>query len=302
MGVVVLGSANLDVMIALQRIPAPGETVLTDTVERGCGGKGANQAVAASRAGAATSFLGAVGDDDAGRMLLDGLSGAGVDTSAVRRSDGPSGTAYVMVDAHGENAIVVVGGANAGYTELTAAEADRIRRADVLLMQLEVPVETVTAAAEIARAAGVFVVLNAAPYADLPAELLDRLDLLILNQHEAALSAGMSAPPDELADVILGSVPGVLITLGADGSLLATRDSEPVRIAAPRVRVVDTTGAGDTFAGAYAAAIVEGMSVSERLRFAGAAAALAVQEHGAVSAIPDRARIDEALARFYPRR
>lgn len=300
MSVVVLGSANLDVVIALQRIPSPGETVLTDTISRGCGGKGANQAVAAARSGATTTFLGAVGNDDAATLLLDGLSGAGADVSAVRRTDGPSGTAYVMVDAHGENAIVVIGGANAGYTDLTEAEADSIRRADVLLMQLEVPIETVTAAATIARAAGVQVMLNAAPYAELPPALLEQLDLLILNEHEAALTAGMQGTPEELAAAILEAVPGVLITLGAAGSLHATRGAEPVRIEAPQVTAVDTTGAGDTFSGAYAAATVEGLPASDRLRFAGAAAALAVQEGGAVDAIPDRARIDEALGRYYP--
>ncbi len=302
--VVVLGSANLDVVIALQRIPSPGETVLTDTISRGCGGKGANQAVAAARAGAATTFLGAVGNDDAATLLLDGLSGAGADVSAVRRTDGPSGTAYVMVDTHGENAIVVIGGANAGYTDLTEAEADTIRRAEVLLMQLEVPIETVTAAATIARAAGVRVMLNAAPYAELPADLLEQLDLLIVNEHEAALTAGVQGTPEqvaaEVAAAILKSVPGVLITLGAAGSLLATRGAQPVRIDAPRVTAVDTTGAGDTFSGAYAAATVEGQAATERLRFAGAAAALAVQKRGAVDAIPDRARIDEALSRYYP--
>ncbi|PRZ42747.1 ribokinase [Antricoccus suffuscus] len=300
MSVVVLGSANLDVVIALQRIPSPGETVLTDTISRGCGGKGANQAVAVARSGAPTTFLGAVGNDDAGRMLLDGLAGAGADVSAVRRTDGSSGTAYVMVDAQGENAIVVIGGANAGYTDLTEAEADIIRRADVLLMQFEVPIETVTAAASIARAAGVQVMLNAAPYAELPADLLENLDLLIVNEHEAALSAGTQGTPEEVATVILGSVPGVLITLGAAGSLLATRGTEPVRINAPHVTAVDTTGAGDTFSGAYAAATVEGLPAVERLRFASAAAALAVQERGAVDAIPDRARIDEALRHYYP--
>lgn len=300
MSVVVLGSANLDISIALKRIPSPGETVLTDTVRRGCGGKGANQAVAAARAGAPTAFLGALGNDDAAELLIGGLCDAGVDVSSVRRTDGPSGTAYVMIDENGENAIVVVGGANAEYTNLTPAEAQKIRDADVLLMQLEVPMPTVIAAARIAQEAGVQVMLNAAPYADLPAELLELLDLLIVNEHEAALSAGTKGAPEAIAGTILQRVPSVLITLGAEGSLLVGCDQEPVRMSAPTVKVVDTTGAGDTFSGAYAAAAIEEKSLPDRLRFASAAAALAVQKHGAVDSIPVRAQIDDALATYYP--
>lgn len=304
MGIVVLGSANVDVVIGLERIPAPGETVITKTSDRGRGGKGNNQAIAAARAGAPTGFIGAVGSDATGEFLLAGLSEAGIGTELVRRcEDVTSGTAYVMVDRHAENAIVVVAGANGRLTELTGAEHRALQQADVLLMQLEVPMRTVVDAARTTRAAGGYVMLNAAPYADLPDELVDNLDLLIVNEHEAALAAGVkegARSPDELADIITRRIPDVLITLGAEGSMLARRGQQPVRIRAPKVQAVDTTAAGDTFVGAYAAATVRGLDEHGCLQFASSAAALAVQRPGAVASIPHLADIDAALGEFYP--
>lgn len=300
--VLVLGSLNLDVIIDLQRIPAPGETVLTDAVDHGAGGKGGNQAVAAARSGARTAMIGAVGTDDGAALLLDSLGGAGVDDASVRRLDGPSGTAYVMVDRSGENAIVVVGGANAQLTELTDADRSLLRRTPILLMQLETPMSTVTEAARIAHETGGRVLLNAAPYADLPEELLDAVDLLIVNEHEAALTARAilaGDPPDDPADLaaaLLTRVPAVLLTLGGDGSVLARRDADPIHTPARSVQVVDTTGAGDTFVGAYAAASADpAYDEAAALRFATAAAALAVQTSGAVASIPSRDRIENLL-------
>ncbi|WP_153505755.1 ribokinase [Cumulibacter manganitolerans] len=302
MSVVVLGSANLDVVIDLDRIPGPGETVLTDRSSLGRGGKGNNQAVAAARAGAPTRFLGAVGADESGELLLGGLREAGIDTSLVRRCDDiTSGTAYVMVDRHGENAIVVVAGANARLVELTPDEVDALRSAKVLLMQLETPMQTVVAAARTTRAAGGYVMLNAAPYARLPDALVEAIDLLIVNEHEAALAAGSDGSPIELAERITERIPAVLITLGAAGSLLVRRGHEPIRVTAPQVDAVDTTAAGDTFAGAYAAAKVAGLDEPACLQLASSASALAVQRPGAVSSIPERAEIDAALREFYPR-
>ena len=300
MSVVILGSANLDVVIELDRIPGPGETVLTDAAGRGRGGKGNNQAVAAARAGAPTIFLGAVGTDESGDFLLEGQREAGIDVGHVRRiADAPSGTAYVMLDRRAENAIVVVAGANGRLTELTDAERDVLRRADALLMQLEVPMETVVEAAAETKRAGGYVVLNAAPYADLPDELITHLDLLMVNEHEAALAAGRDGTPEELAAAIGQRVPDVLITLGAAGSLLARRGADPVRITAPQVQAVDTTGAGDTFAGAYVAATVAGLPERQRLEYAAAAAALAVQRPGAVASIPVAGEIEDAVRRYF---
>lgn len=298
--VVILGSANVDVIIELQRIPAPGETVITDTAGRGRGGKGNNQAIAAARAGAETVFLGAVGQDDGADLLLDGQRESGIDTSQVRRvADAPSGTAYVMVDEHGENAIVVVGGANSRLLDLTDAERETLRGAAVLLMQLEVPMPTVIEAARVTKEAGGYVALNASPYAELPDELIANLDMLILNEHEAALTAGSDGSPEELAKAVGRLVPDVLITLGGRGSLLARSGHDTVRVTAPTVDVVDTTGAGDTFAGAYIAATVSGLDARRCLEFASAASALAVQRPGAVGAIPYATEIDDALARYF---
>ncbi|WP_225984225.1 ribokinase [Epidermidibacterium keratini] len=300
MSVVILGSANVDVIIELDRIPGPGETVLTDASDRGRGGKGNNQAIAAARAGAPTVFLGAVGADESGDFLLEAQREAGIDVTHVRRiEDAPSGTAYVMVDSRAENAIVVVAGANGQLLSLTDAEREVLRGADALLMQLEVPMATVLEAAAQTKRAGGYVVLNAAPYAELPDELIANLDLLMVNEHEAALAAGRSGTPEELAATIGERVPDVLITLGAAGSLLQRRGSDPVRINAPKVDAVDTTGAGDTFAGAYVAATVAGLPEQGRLEYAAAAAALAVQRPGAVASIPRADEIQDAVRRYF---
>lgn len=301
MTVVVLGSANVDVVIDLERIPGPGETVITDSSVRGRGGKGNNQAVAAARAGAPTIFLGAVGADDTGDYLLEGLTEAGVDTTLVRRCDDvTSGTAYVMVDDSAENAIVVVAGANSRLVDLTDDELRVLQSADVLLMQLETPMATVIAAARATREAGGYVMLNAAPYADLPDELIDTIDLLIVNEHEAALTAGSKGSPEDMAAAINDRVPDVLITLGAEGSLLSRRGAEPIRIAAPKVHAVDTTAAGDTFGGAYAAAQVAGLDERGCLQMASSASALTVQREGAVSSIPFQHEIERAMRKHYP--
>lgn len=300
MGVVVLGSANVDVVIGLQRIPGPGETVITDRSWRGRGGKGNNQAVAAARAGAATVMLGAVGDDETGDYLLEGMREAGIATSHVRRiADSTSGTAYVMVDERAENAIVVVAGANARMSELTGAEKRVLADADVLLMQLEIPMRTVLDAARTARANGTYVVLNAAPYAAPPEEILDEIDLLIVNEHEAALMAGPHGTPEELGGRITERGPDVLITLGAHGALLCRTGHFPVRISAPEVTAVDTTAAGDTFCGAYAAAKIAGHDQRRCLELAASAAALAVQREGAVASIPTESEILEAARGYY---
>ncbi|MEO6956029.1 MAG: ribokinase [Antricoccus sp.] len=300
MSVVVLGSANVDVTINLERVPSPGETVLTDSSGRGAGGKGSNQAIAAARAGAPTQFIGAVGTDSDGDFMLRTLSNAGVDVSLTRRVDAPTGTAYVMLERGGENAIVVVAGANGELLELTGAEQEAIAAADVLLMQLETPMPTVLQAAACAHAAGVKVVLNAAPFAQLPEQLLKDIDLLNVNEHEAALALDVagtadSGTPEQVARALAQRVSEVLITLGADGSLYLASDGAAISTTAPRVKVIDTTGAGDTFIGAYCAAIVAGLDQVECLQFATSAAGLAVQSIGAATAIPAIGAIRAAM-------
>jgi ribokinase len=272
--IVVLGSANMDLVATAPRLPGPGETVLGHGFRTVPGGKGANQAIAVARAGGECAFLGAVGRDDFGVALRATLAGAGVDVAALRAVDGPSGVALITVDDAGENCIVVAPGANA-FTGLAAADRDLIARADLLLCQLEVPLETVVEGAAVARAHGTRVMLNAAPARALPRELLDLVDVLVVNEHEHAI-------------VGAAAVPSTVRTLGARGAV-----ADGVAVPAPAVTAVDTTAAGDAFTGAYAVALVEGRPTGDALRWACAAGALCATRPGASSALPTRAEIDE---------
>ena len=275
--VVVVGSLNQDITVETERRPAGGETVLGRTVATASGGKGANQAVAAARAGARVAMVGCVGADAAGEALLSALRAAGVDTGAVRaRDDAPSGTALIVVDDAGENSIVVVPGANA---LLTAADVERaIDAPTVVLAQLEVPEDAVMAAARAARR----LVLNASPVRPLPAALLAAADPLVVNAGEAAAITGaQSADPRELAAAAhaLG-VRSIVITLGARGACWSTPDGTIER-PAPAAEVVDTTGAGDVFAGTLAARLSQGDGPEDALDAAVAAGAAAVGWRGA---------------------
>lgn len=306
--VTVVGSANADLVLSVARLPLPGETVLADGRRISPGGKGLNQAVAAARAGCRTRFVAAFGSDAEATILRDVLAAEDI-VAAVREVDAPTGLAVVMVDAEGENSIVVDPGANARLWGLTAAELAAVTEATVLLVQLEVPLPTVAAAVRAAKAAGVTVVLNAAPAAVLDDDLLGDVDVLIVNEGEArvlAAPAGGSmaglddsdpAPDpdsdlDSLVDLLLARVPAVVVTLGGAGAVQRGRDGsrhvEPGRA----VPVVDTTGAGDTFAGYFAAALAEGVSMRSALRRATAAGALCVQRRGAVPAVPRRDEVD----------
>ena len=290
--VAVLGSANLDVVLGVEALPAPGETVLALSRTLGPGGKGANQAIAAARSGARTAFVGALGDDEGGALLRAELSAAGVDLAAVRRSGDATGTAYVMVDTAGENAIVVDAGANAALRDLSESELGVVRSAGVLLCQLEVPVATVTAAAQAATGLRV---LNAAPACPLPGELTDALDVLVVNAAEALAVSGERDVRAAVA-ALLVRVPEVVVTLGADGVLLGRRDQQPVPVAAvPARAVVDTTGAGDVFCGAFCAARAGGAEALEAVRVAAAASSLSVERHGAGASAPTA---DEVRARL----
>jgi len=280
MSVVVVGSGNLDLVSQVERIPAPGETVLSTGFATHAGGKGNNQATAAARAGADTTFVGAFGDDEPGTRLRAGLAADGV-TLLVRTVPGPTGTALIAVSAAGENSIVVNPGANAALRDLTAEERTAVAGAGIVLLQLEIPLETVV---EAVQAATGTVVLNAAPAHPLPSAMLDAVDVLVVNEHEAALLGG--------ADRLLDAVPALVITLGADGALVRTRD-ESTQVPGIPIDVVDTTGAGDTFCGALAARLDEGATLAEATRFATAAAALSVRRAGAVPAIPTREEIDD---------
>jgi ribokinase len=288
--VVVVGSANVDLVVDVPRHPAGGETILGGELRRSPGGKGANQAVGAARAGGAdTTFVGALGDDESAELLLGSLARSGVRTDLVERVDAPTGTALITVSPDGENAIVVAPGAN-GLVRLADAQVSRVREADVVLAQLEIPLDVVLAAAA-ARRPGALFVLNAAPSRALPDDVWAQIDVLVVNEHEAADVAERTGSPEELAGALLERVPAVVVTLGSEGSLVARRDEAPVRVPAARVEVVDTTGAGDTYCGVLAAALAQGRSLPDAAWLAAAAGALAVTVPGAQDAVPAAADV-----------
>jgi len=292
--VVVVGSANLDLIAAVPAIPAPGVTVLATGREARAGGKGLNQAVAAARAGARTSLVGAVGDDDAATVLVREAQAAGIDIAALRRVPGASGTAWILVQPDGENAIVVDSGANGTVERLTAEERRLVAGARVVVAQLETPLSAVTEAAAAAREGGGRFLLNAAPARELPAELLGLVDVLVVNEHEAAHLSG-EATPDAAAARLLDRVGAVVVTLGAEGALVAAAGQR--RVAGVRARVVDTTGAGDTFTGVLAATLAEGTDLDAAAVRAVVAGALAVERAGAVPSIPTRDEIVDRMRR-----
>ncbi|GKQ38119.1 ribokinase [Streptomyces sp. A012304] len=293
--IVVLGSTNMDLVAYVEKPPQRGETVTGREFRTVPGGKGANQAIAAAHAGADVSMIGAVGNDAFGTRLRSTLEHSGVDTDHLRTVEGPSGTAHIVVDDEGGNAIVVVPGANGTVDHLAPGDDVLIASADALLLQLEVPLAAVVAGARAARAHGVRTILTPAPAQPLPPELLGHTDLLVPNEHEAAALTGRT-DPREAALALLDSVPEVVVTLGAAGSLYAARGTEPLTVPAPRVTAVDSTGAGDTFVGALAVALGEGRPVREALSWAAAAAALSVQRPGASASMPYRSEIDKQYA------
>ena len=296
--VVVLGSANLDHVYSVDRIPLPGQTVLASRYRVALGGKGQNQAVAAARAGADTAFLACLGDDEGAERILSTLRECSIEIVGVRRIPGPTGTAIITVETSGENSIVVLPGANAAMVRLTEQDAAAITASAVLVMQLETPLPIVIEAATLARAAGTIVILNASPVIELAPEVLAEIDVLMVNEGEAQLLAGDGPTGlDAVAVRLLRVVPTLVMTLGGRGARLYRRDSMPLHVPAPVARVVDTTGAGDTFCGAFAAAIAEGTGWKMAMRFAVAAASITVERHGAVPAIPSRSEIDARLAR-----
>ena len=298
--VVVVGSANTDMTARVARLPRPGETVLGTGFESLSGGKGANQAVAAARLGAAVTLIACVGADGLGDDMVLGLEAEGINTRyVVRDPDAPTGVALITVDeATGENVIVVASGANAKLSVgLLEIASDAIRDADVLICQLESPLATVTAALKMARAAGRTTILNPAPARGLSDELLALVSVLTPNETEAALLAASTVPTPEAAAQALRTrgVGSVAVTLGAAGVLLATPDGM-TRVAGRAVpSAVDTTAAGDCFTGALAVALGEGKSLADAAAFANAAAALSVTKSGAQSSLPSRFEVEEFL-------
>ncbi|MFF1446849.1 ribokinase [Streptomyces sp. NPDC058274] len=294
--IAVLGSTNMDLVAYVAKAPQRGETVTGREFRTIPGGKGANQAIAAARAGADVSMIGAVGADTFGTGLRSTLEHSGVDTDHLRTTEGPSGTAHIVVDAEGGNAIVVIPGANGTVDHLAPGDDGLIATADALLLQLEIPLKAVVAGAESARSHGVRTILTPSPVQPLPPELLAATDLLVANQYEAAALTGITEPRAAAA-ALLDRVPAVVVTLGAAGSLYVAQGAESLRIPAPRVTAVDSTGAGDTFVGTLAVGLSEGRPVRDALVWASAAAALSVQRVGASSSMPYRSEIEAQTSR-----
>ncbi|WP_405623968.1 ribokinase [Streptomyces sp. NBC_01396] len=289
--IVVLGSTNMDLVAYVEKAPQLGETVTGREFRTVPGGKGANQAIAAARAGATVSMIGAVGNDAFGTRLRSTLDHSGVGTDHLRTVEAHSGTAHIVVDDEGGNAIVVIPGANGTVDHLVPGDEGLIASADALLLQLEIPMAAVVAGARTARAHGVRTILTPAPARPLPPELMAATDLLVPNEHEAATLTGLTDPRGAAAS-LLDQVPEVVVTLGSAGSLYAARGSDPLTVPAPRVTAVDSTGAGDTFVGALAVALGEARPMAEALAWAGAAAALSVQRPGASASMPYRPEIE----------
>jgi ribokinase len=301
----VVGSCNLDLTFRVPRLPRFGETLAAHALHQGFGGKGANQAVAAARLGAQVAMIARVGDDAFGRQYLDNLRFHGIDTTSVQADPRwPTGMASIFVSDAGANCIVVAAGANAGLTPDDIRNAGAvIQRADVVLCQLETPVETALAAFQIARTAGVRTLLNPAPAADLPGELLRLTDLCVPNETELELltarSLAASGGIEAAARILqLRGPASVVVTLGAAGALLLGATAE--LLAGQRVDAVDPTGAGDVFIGALAVFLAEGLALREAARNANAAAGLSVTRLGTQSAAPTRAEVEALLSRGLP--
>ncbi|WP_344130612.1 ribokinase [Saccharopolyspora halophila] len=288
--VAVFGSCNMDLVAYVPTAPRRGETVMGREFHTVPGGKGANQAIAAAKAGAYTSMIGAVGTDEFAAQIRKVLTASGVDVAGLRAIPGRSGTAHIVVDDEGGNSIVVVPAANNAMETFNDSDEELVADCGSLLLQLETPLPGVAAAAAAGRRNGVKVVLTPAPAAPLPADLLANVDLLVPNEHEAAVLTG-NADPDQALEELLRKVPEVVITLGARGCLYGNRDGAQVRVPSHRVDAVDSTAAGDTFVGVLSAVLGEGASMPDAMRLASAGAALSVQRPGASSSMPTRAEI-----------
>ena len=297
--ILVIGSSNTDMTVRSATLPKPGETVLGGDFRMGPGGKGANQAVAARLLGGEVTFVCKLGRDMFGEGASKHYESCGLDTSKILWSDKPSGVALITVDSKAENSIVVASGANADVTVSDIdSVADIIKSSGILLLQLEIPMDAVVRAAEIAFEAGVQVVLNPAPATSLPAELLKCVSILIPNETEASAISGIDINNLETAAAAAERLKGmgvreVIITMGSRGSVVC--DGDCTFVPAVKVNAVDTTAAGDTFCGGVCVALSEGKALSEAVKFATAASSIAVQRPGAQDSVPSRCEVDKLL-------
>jgi ribokinase len=289
--IIVVGSANTDMVVKIDKFPLPGETILGGTFFMNAGGKGANQAVATSRMGGKVTLVTKVGNDIFGKQTIVGLKNENIDTDYVFIDEGaPSGTALIMVNEEGENCIVVAPGANANLLPLDIEKVKNISEAEIILMQLEIPMETIAFVAKNAKANNQKVVINPAPAQKLDDELLNGLFLITPNETEASLLTGITvhdeATASQAAEMFLSKgVQNVIITLGKQGAYFQN-DILKLKINAPIVQVLDTTAAGDTFSGALTVAITEKMDWEKAIKFAVEAASISVTRLGAQTSIP----------------
>jgi len=287
--IVVFGSINIDFLLRVAHLPDEGETVAGQDVVLAPGGKGANQALAARKAGPNVRLIGAVGDDAFADLALANLAASGVDLAHLRRTKRPTGAAFITIDAAGRNHIVLSPGANQDVRATDFAPV----AGGVLLVQRELPEAETLAALRAAKDAGMTTIVNAAPSAGFGEAMRDLADILIANEHEIADVAGRDDAPEALAIDLAKAGQTIVLTLGAEGAL-AAKGTQVWRAPATKVKVVDTTGAGDTFCGAFAAALAEGRDIGAALAFAAAAGSLACTGLGAQSATPDRDAILKA--------
>lgn len=294
--IIVIGSANTDMVVKASKLPGPGETILGGTFFMNAGGKGANQAVAAARLGGNVTLVTKVGNDIFGKQTIEGLQKENINTNYIfEDEEAPSGTALIMVNDEGENCIVVAPGANANLLPADIEKVKNITEAEIILMQLEIPMETIATVVKNAKANHQKVILNPAPAQKLDDELLDGLFLITPNETEASLLTGITVEDEATASLaarlfLSKGVQNVIITLGSQGAFFQNNNLR-FKIDAPMVQAMDTTAAGDTFSGALAVAITENMDWEKAIQFAVEAASISVTRLGAQSSVPYRNEI-----------
>jgi ribokinase len=296
--ILVIGSLNADLVVRAPHFPLPGETISGGDLQIIPGGKGANQAVAAARQGASVAMIGRVGKDSFGPFLIESLKSNNVDASHVRVDESATGTAIIVVDSNGQNSIVLSAGANG---KVSALDIDALNlEAKVLLLQLEIPLETVIHTAKWGKQKGMIVILNPAPARELPDELIANADYIIPNETELSLLSGVpvtdDASADKAAKVLLSrGAKNVIVTLGSNGALLVS-EKQVIHVDAYKVEVIDTTAAGDAFIGGFASALLRGIEIEKAVKYANSCGALAATKFGAQPSLPTKEDVEKFIS------